>query len=374
MYSTDTQNPKTAGIPIRTSDDLKHWKFEKQALSQMPQTAIHWSRAEGLWAPEVVEYQGEYRMYYSASTFGSTTSLIGLATAKHPLGPWTDQGELIKTNAELADHNAIDANIAFDRFDKQWLVYGSFFGGIYITQIDKDTGKLVEEGYGKKIAQRPATVDTAIEGPFVYYHPETDYYYLFVSFDSLHDTYNIRVARAKEITGPYLDWNGVSLTEQEVKPEKVGTKLLGSYRFMGEPILYAPGHNSIFKRSDQELFMIYHARRKPFSADFFLEIRKLYWLESGWPVVSATSYEKSEAWIPEKDDLIGKWEIIQFNSYSHPITSEIVTISEVVQKGKSYHWGNRELTAYYEEQRGESHMYLSGIDHKGCAFIGKKLS
>ena len=52
-------------------------------------------------------------------------------------------------------------------------------------------------------------------------------YYLFVSFDSLNETYNIRVARAKEITGPYTDWNGLSLSEQEAVPEKIGVKLLG---------------------------------------------------------------------------------------------------------------------------------------------------
>ena len=185
LYSTDTQQPKTAGVPIRSSKDLIHWQFEKQALSEMPEPAVKWSKAQGLWAPEVIRYKDEFRMYYSASTFGSTTSFIGLATASDPLGPWEDQGEVVKTNATLAQHNAIDANIAFDRSGEQWFVYGSFFGGIYIAPLNKETGKLQEKSYGQRIAFRPKTVDTAIEGPFIYYHPETDYYYLFVSFDSL---------------------------------------------------------------------------------------------------------------------------------------------------------------------------------------------
>ena len=58
LFSTDTQQPKTAGIPIRTSLDLIHWQFEKQAFPQLPQSAREWSQAEGLWAPEVIEYQG----------------------------------------------------------------------------------------------------------------------------------------------------------------------------------------------------------------------------------------------------------------------------------------------------------------------------
>lgn len=132
---------------------------------------------------------------------------IGLATASDPLGPWEDQGEVVKTNATLAQHNAIDANIAFDRSGEQWFVYGSFFGGIYIAPLNKETGKLQEKSYGQRIAFRPKTVDTAIEGPFIYYHPETDYYYLFVSFDSLNDSYNIRVLEQKKLQGHI--WTGM---------------------------------------------------------------------------------------------------------------------------------------------------------------------
>lgn len=373
LFSTDTQQPRTAGIPIRTSKDLVHWQFEQTAFSQLPQSAKKWSQAKGLWAPEVVEHQGGYRMYYSASTFGSTTSMIGLGTAPHPLGPWTDQGDVVKTNHDLADHNAIDANIALDRQGNHWLIYGSFFGGIYITPINAKTGKLAEKGYGKKIAQRPASVDTAIEGPFVYYHPQTDMYYLFVSFDSLNDTYNIRVARAKEITGPYIDWNGHSLTDQGDTPEKIGIKLLGSYRFTNEPAIYAPGHNSIFKRSDNELFVVHHSRRQPFSADFVLDIRKLYWLENGWPVISAVSYEQSITEIPEKEELIGEWEIVQFTAGSQLVTSEKMWITAIQQQGISYFCHDFEFTAYYEKQNGEICLFLSGINQNGIGLIGKKL-
>lgn len=373
LFSTDTQQPKTAGIPIRTSLDLIHWQFEKQAFPQLPQSAREWSQAEGLWAPEVIEYQGEYRMYYSASTFGSTTSFIGLGTAPHPLGPWVDQGEVVKTHRGIADYNAIDANLALDRMGHHWLIYGSFFGGIYIAPIDQSTGKLAEKGYGKKIAQRPASVDTAIEGPFVYYHPETDMYYLFVSFDSLNETYNIRVARAKEITGPYTDWNGLSLSEQEAVPEKIGVKLLGSYQFEEQSAVYAPGHNSIFKRSDNELFIIHHARRQPFSDDFFLDVRKIYWLDSGWPVISAISYAKSIPEIPMKEDLIGTWEIIQFTAESSLISSEFVMLTDIQQMEKSYFWQGHEFTAYYETDSEECVLCLSGMDPNGMGFIGKKV-
>ena len=73
------------------------------------------------------------------------------------------------------------------------------------------------------------------------------------------------------------------MTDQEKTPTEVGTKLLGSYQFSEEPVVYAPGHNSIFTQSNKESFVVHHARRKPFSDQFHLQIRKLYWLESGWP-------------------------------------------------------------------------------------------
>lgn len=373
LFSTDTQQPATAGIPIRSSTDLVHWQFEKTALSEMPTQAVDWSQAQGLWAPEVINYQQTFRMYYSASTFGSTTSFIGLATAPHPLGPWVDHGEIVKTSPTLAGHNAIDANIVTDRDQGQWLVYGSFFGGIYLAPIDKQTGKLTNDGYGQRIAYRPASVDTAIEGAFIHYHPHTDMYYLFVSFDSLHDSYHMRVARAKEITGPYLDWRGQEMMNQEVDPAEIGTKLLGSYQFSHTPAVYAPGHNSIFRSSDQRSFLIHHARRKPFSEDFYLNVRKLYWLENGWPVVSAMTYQQETIDEPTEEEILGDWEIVQFTATSDITCSQQQTIELVKKSDEGYLWKEQAFVAYFEENDGMKQLCLSGIDAQGYSFIGKKI-
>ncbi len=222
--------------------------------------------------------------------------------------------------------------------------------------MNKETGKLQEKSYGQRIAFRPKTVDTAIEGPFIYYHPETDYYYLFVSFDSLNDSYNIRVARAKEITGPYLDWHGTAMTDQEKTPTEVGTKLLGSYQFSEETVVYAPGHNSIFTQSNKESFVVHHARRKPFSDQFHLQIRKLYWLESGWPVISASIYQGSVSRMPEQETLLGKWEIIQFDYESQIISSQQHEITELKKKD--------EVTC--GKEMNLSHIMSTSTKKKGC--------
>ncbi|WP_144469727.1 family 43 glycosylhydrolase, partial [Bacillus thuringiensis] len=78
-----------------------------------------------------------YRLYYSASSFGSTHSAIGLLTSKSPEGPWKDVGLVVKTAGQEKDGlNAIDANPVLDALGNPWMVYGSFFDGIYIAPLD----------------------------------------------------------------------------------------------------------------------------------------------------------------------------------------------------------------------------------------------
>lgn len=378
LVSTDTQEPPTAGVPIRSSKDLVNWRFEKTALEDgVPAAAAAWSGATGLWAPEIIAYAGGYRMYYSASTFGSTTSFIGLATAPHPLGPWEDQGEVVKTSRELAAHNAIDANICTDRKGEQWLTYGSFFGGIHIAPVDKATGKLKTPGdYGQLLAIRPRSVDGAVEGPFIYYNEKTDYFYLFVSFDSLNDTYNIRVGRAKEITGPYVDRNGAELTDLTLVPEEVGTKLLGSYQFAGEAPLYGPGHNSLFRRSDGAEFCVHHIRRQPHSADFFVGIRPLYWLSDGWPVVSGECYQGALPAAPIlPQDLTGTWDIVTFTQDSGVEQSVPQELTDVALAAGVWRCSLGEFVPYWRQTgTGELSLGLAGLSDAGWEFIGRKRS
>lgn len=373
LVSTDTTQPLTSGVPIRSSKDLIHWKFEKTALDGVPKEAQQWSHAKQLWAPDILKVGSEYRMYYSASTFGSTRSMIGLATATDILGDWQDQGEIVKTNAEIADNNAIDANICFDRKNNQWLVYGSFFGGIYLLPIDSHSGKPTQEGYGKKIAVRPQSVEGAIEGPFIFYHESTDCFYLFVSFDSLNDSYNIRVGRSKEIEGPYLDYWGHEMTDSITDPNEVGTKMIGSYQVGEMPPLYGPGHNSIFvDKKTQQTFVVHHVRRKPFSADFFLQIRPLFWLEDGWPVVGISEYDGNIQQIKNVDKWSGEWEIVSFNVSSELVYSKKRNVTDlgILALEGTYSLDLTKQAIVYQDKSGD--LLMTGRDTRGQAIMGKK--
>jgi arabinan endo-1,5-alpha-L-arabinosidase len=98
---------------------------------------------------------------------------------------------------------------------------------------------------------------------------------LFVSFDSCcqgaNSTYNVRVGRSDSLTGPYVDRDGVPMTEGG------GTLILSEYdRWKG------PGHNGILIK-DGDYWMVYHAYDSKQNGTPKLRIESLSWDEEGWP-------------------------------------------------------------------------------------------
>lgn len=246
-YATDSAitSEYKQGIPVRKSKNLVDFEFVGYALSEK---AVSEGRdngdfppTRGFWAP-FVEYveincgEGEtireYRMYYSATrAFGSSESRIWLAVSNHPEGPFENRGVAANTwGTTNLEPNAIDAHIIDDTEGKKYLVYGSFFGGIFIKELDPVTGLPLdgdEYSLGDRIAIKPK--DSYIDGPegaAVIYNPKTEYYYLLLSYGWLGDDYDVRVGRSKNVKGPYLDESGKSLNG-----ESLGLRLMGSYCF-----------------------------------------------------------------------------------------------------------------------------------------------
>ena len=125
------------------------------------------------------------------------------------------------------------------------MLYGSFWGGSHMLRLDPETGLAAEEGVGTCVCRRPAWLSTALEGPYMIYHPETDYYYLFVSCGSLKTDYCIRVGRSRNILGPFLDVNGKCLTEQPDLTSDLGFLIMAGYTWNEGKAYMAPGHNSV---------------------------------------------------------------------------------------------------------------------------------
>lgn len=404
VYSTDVRVAGEAkpGVMVRKSDDLINWSWVGQALPGIPEEALDWTAAVNLWAPDVIQVGDTYRMYYSASTFGSTRSAIGLQTSSSPEGPWKDEGLVVKTFENEKDKlNAIDANPVLDAEGNSWMVYGSFFDGIYIAPLDPETGKFKEEGYGTRIAARDrATEEGAVEGPYIVYNPEFKKYYLFVSYDSLFEDYNVRVARADSITGPYTDVNGMNMLDTEHLPQyEVGTKILGGYRFTEGEGWVAPGHNSVLKDGD-DYYIVHHARGETDKNWPYLHVRKMLWTKDGWPVVSPERYAGEYAQDIPKSMIAGEWEGLavdpSMDGQVQAVPYTLQANGKLKSENGSGKWmfdGKQTLTLEWKEspwggasteelkllpswdwERSQPALVVTGLSDRGIAVWGKQIS
>ena len=119
---------------------------------------------------------------------------------------------LASTTAD--DFNAIDPGVIVDAAGDPWMAFGSFWSGIRMVALEWPDGKRADAAEPLRLADR-GVPPNAIEAPYIVEHDGD--YFLFVSFDScckaLGSTYHVMVGRADEVTGPYLDRDGVPLLE-----------------------------------------------------------------------------------------------------------------------------------------------------------------
>lgn len=308
LYCTDAR--------LLRSHDLITWEDLGKAVSGPSEDARKWTKSDAVWAPDIVKVGDEYRLYCSNSSFGVQTSCIFLAVSDRAEGPFEPKEIVFRTSPGMYV-NAIDANIIEDQENgKQYMVYGSFWGGCHITELDKETGlaKNGPDDPGLCLARRPLWADGAIEGPYIIYNPETRYYYLFVSYGSLKSDYNIRVGRSLSVTGPYLDHNGRDLTDLDDPDSTLGYMLACGYKFDDDPVGYmGPGHNSVLRDNDGSWYLVCHIRPHNFKGGepSMLQIRKMVWTTDGWPMVSPEIYAGEEEQDVDDELLYGNYERIK---------------------------------------------------------------
>ncbi|WP_233503657.1 arabinan endo-1,5-alpha-L-arabinosidase [Sphingomonas psychrotolerans] len=278
LFTTSQAGAGKGLIHIRTSTDLAKWTRAAPVFAEMPvwvKDAV--PGAAGIWAPDVHFAGGEYRIYYSVSTFGKNRSAIGLVTTPSLDNPvWTDKGPVLRSS-QKDDFNAIDPNVFDDAQGRQWLAFGSFWSGLKLVRLDPKTGlRSAEDTKVHAIARRPSP--GAIEAPFVI--RRGDFYYLFASFDfccrRAASTYYTMVGRSKDPTGPYLDLKGKSMMDGGGLLV-LHAELDRSKRFVG------PGHVAILREAKQD-YIVYHAYDTQRSGVPTLRIQPLGWTDDGWPV------------------------------------------------------------------------------------------
>jgi len=250
------------------------------------------------WAPAFLSSR---IMYYSVSGREEVDAqCIGLAkaTGTAPDLTWVDSGEPItcsfdpESNNAINMPNSIDPAVFIDDDGSQHLVYGG--GRIWMTELDPVTGKQIEGNWWSKndpayhyLAKGPESSEDPgetewIEAPFIY--KKGEFYYLFVNWFSccsgVDSTYEIHMGRSEQRTGPYLDEDGVAMTEGggSLLIERAG-------RYIG------PGHAAIFTEGGREWFS-YHYYDKKRDGLPWVEVRRLDW-ENEWPVVTQESFNST---------------------------------------------------------------------------------
>lgn len=305
----------TGYIPIRRSKDLINWELLGWVFDSIPREGRDWVKnnnnghgGENIWAPYIVESgNGKYRLYYCVSAFGKKTSFIGLAESKSPEGPWRHIGEVVKSNKE-SKMNAIDPTVIKDEEGKEWMIYGSFFGGLYCVELDPETGLPLKKGdQGHLIARRANWVKDNLEAPEIIRHEPSGNYFLFYSYDPLMTTYNVRVARSKKADGPFFDFFGKNIADTTNNYPV----LTAPYKFENHPGWVGAAHCGVFEDERGNYFMAHQGRYAQNPGLMDLHIRQIFFTSEGWPVVSPERFAGVKERHFKEKNLEGNWEVIR---------------------------------------------------------------
>jgi arabinan endo-1,5-alpha-L-arabinosidase len=270
---------------LLSSDNLVDWKPLGGALTPPAGT----EKAD-FWAPEVVEHQGTFYMYYSRGG-GAIAAEVGhqlhVATSSKPEGPYTEVAALPVPGSQFT----IDAHPFLDTDGKWYLFYARDFtdsdDGYYpgtglvvdrlvsMTQLANESRTVLRARhkwtlfeanrlmplYGNRTFAQWHTM----EGPFVRHH-EGKYYCFFSGANFLTDRYGVDYCVADHIMGPYAD-----------SGSDAGARVLHSVA--GK--VRGPGHHSHTLGPDGKTeYLVYHAWNKEMT-ERQLCIDKLSWTKQG---------------------------------------------------------------------------------------------
>jgi len=236
LYGTNTVDYPNMpnGIKVYTSKDLVHWTaHEGWALDNKDS----WGENR-FWAPEVVEKNGTFYMYYAVEEH------LAVATSDSPLGPFIQEVQ----QPLHADIKEIDAHIFTDDDGKQYMYFVRFNNNneMWVAELNddmmgikEDTLQFVFRATQDWEKSQKAPVASINEGPFVIKHKGL--YYLTYSGNHFQSPdYGVGYAVSESPTGPW--------TKYEYNPiMKSNTVVPGA------------GHHSLIASPDgKELFMVYH--------------------------------------------------------------------------------------------------------------------
>jgi arabinan endo-1,5-alpha-L-arabinosidase len=281
-----------AGLPILISDDGWTWRRAGTVMQALPGgrpgPEVIARGGNNTWAPDVIRVGEKYFLYYSAPG-AQPKSAIGLLVNKtlDPDSPdykWEDGGPVVWSDG-VEDSNAIDPGVLHDPTNGSlWLTYGSYFGYIRLVEFNPKTGTRLYPD------RKPLDIAINSEASIMIFRE--GWYYLLVTHGSCcagaNSSYNIRMGRARKVTGPFLDNMGIDMLQG-------GGKLFAgsSGRHIG------PGHFGLLDLGDGvQKFSLHYEADLDRGGISVLDIRPLLWRD-GWPVagdnVTAGTYQIESA-------------------------------------------------------------------------------
>lgn len=267
MFCTSASN----GYFCWKSADLYNWTDKKMAYTRSKDS---WA-FNTFWAPEVVELDGVYYMYYTAKRLNGSLR-IGVATSSSPDGPYEEA-----LDEPLFDfgYAAIDAHVFIDDDNKKYLYYSrdcseNIQSGVHISEIYgirlNDDMISVE---GDPVLLTSPTQMWEIGGDYIWNEgPEVikhnGIYYLTYSsnFYASRD-YSVGYATSASPLGEYTKYENNPILSA------------GSYKDIS-----GPGHHSFTLSPDEEeLFMVYHTHTYPSapSGDRQVNIDRVVFTDTG---------------------------------------------------------------------------------------------
>ena len=333
------------------------------------------------WAPDVIynKVMNKWCMYLSVNGDNWYSSII-LLTADNIEGPYryqapvvisgfhsgdaykdTDLG-LVLGSSELPDRyqmktsgsgnwgerwpNNIDPCVFYDEEGKLWMSYGSWSGGIWMLELDEETGLrdydvtyeltgsdngiTVDPYFGKKIAG-----GYYVSGEASYIEYIGGWYFLFVTYGGLEAAggYQMRVFRSEKPDGPYIDarntnaiFKSYMLNYGSTSNDNRGVNIFGAYNNWGNQVTgnngeRSQGHNSIIAAEDGRTYLVYHTRFQNHGEAHEVRVHQVFQNEDGWLVAAPFEYTgeqvKSEDIAATQqiatDRIAGTWQLLIHN-------------------------------------------------------------
>lgn len=280
-YST---NSSSRNVPTAQSTDLVNWDISRDAMPAL----ARWVNIStpNVWAPEVLQIEDRYLLYYTARDRASNRQCIGVAVSDAPEGPFRDQNDE-PFICQSDQGGSIDAS-PFRDDDGTLYLYWKNDGNccmmptyLYGQELAPDGLSLVGEAVQLARNDEPWE-GGVVEAPTMWQHEGA--YYLFYSGNVFAtERYAIGYAVCETPLGACVDAdeNPILASDMEITPLVIG-----------------PGHQTLLLDDEGETWLFYHtwqvSNAGTLTSNRIVWMDRLLW-QDGEPVVQGPTRDPQPA-------------------------------------------------------------------------------